>query len=92
MKYCEKCGSEIQDDAVVCANCGCATAEIKKEGKALGVCAIVFGAFGGFLGLILGIIGLNVYKERSNKVNSAIGMGLFCFWVIAWIVMRIVLY
>lgn len=26
MKYCEKCGKEILDEAVVCPNCGCATA------------------------------------------------------------------
>ena len=24
MKYCTKCGHEINDDAVVCPNCGCA--------------------------------------------------------------------
>ena len=23
MKYCSKCGSQINDDAVVCINCGC---------------------------------------------------------------------
>ncbi|HPG91809.1 MAG TPA: hypothetical protein PK675_00180 [Clostridia bacterium] len=89
MKYCEKCGSEMYDDAVICTNCGCSTKKIAKEGKALGVCAIVFGALGGWLGLILGIIGLSIYKERPNKVNSAIGLGLFCLWAVIWIVIRI---
>ena len=23
MKYCSKCGSQIEDEAVVCVNCGC---------------------------------------------------------------------
>lgn len=26
MKYCQKCGKEILEEAVVCPNCGCATA------------------------------------------------------------------
>lgn len=25
MKYCKNCGSEIEDEAVVCVHCGCAT-------------------------------------------------------------------
>lgn len=89
MKYCEKCGSEIHDDTVVCPNCGHATEKITKEGKAIGICAIIFGALGGFIGLVLGIVGLNVYKERQNKINSAIGLGLFCLWAVAWIAIRI---
>lgn len=33
MKFCEKCGKEILEDAVVCPNCGCAVKkeEVKKE-------------------------------------------------------------
>ncbi len=31
MKFCEKCGKEIMDEAVICPSCGCAVAkEIKK--------------------------------------------------------------
>jgi len=90
MKYCEKCGSEIIDDAVICTNCGCPTKENKKEGKAIGICAIIFGALGGLIGLVLGLVGLSVYKERPNRINSAIGLGLFCLWAVAWIVMKII--
>lgn len=25
MKFCQKCGKEIMDEAVICPNCGCAT-------------------------------------------------------------------
>ena len=31
MKYCQKCGKEIVDEAVVCPNCGCSVEEKKKE-------------------------------------------------------------
>lgn len=26
MKYCKNCGSQIEDEAVVCVSCGCSTA------------------------------------------------------------------
>ena len=31
--FCSKCGKEINDDAVVCVHCGCATGNFKKEDK-----------------------------------------------------------
>lgn len=30
MKYCEKCGNELVDEAVACTNCGCATTETNR--------------------------------------------------------------
>lgn len=88
MKYCSKCGAELDDDAVVCTKCGCqAQAEInKQEPKALGILAIIFGALGGLLGLILGIVGICICKEPVNKRNCIIGMCLFGVWVLAAII------
>ena len=41
MKYCDKCGNELNDEAVVCPKCGCAAKpsehkekEFKEAGKA----------------------------------------------------------
>ncbi len=31
MKFCEKCGKEIMDEAVICPNCGCPVASKSKE-------------------------------------------------------------
>ena len=31
MKYCQKCGQQIHDDAVVCIHCGCSTEGITKK-------------------------------------------------------------
>lgn len=91
MKYCQKCGCEIHDDAVVCINCGCQVGEIKKsEGKAMGICAIIFGALGGWLGLLFGIIGLCIYKEPVNRRNCGIGLGLFGLWCLIYIIIKIV--
>ena len=32
--FCSKCGKEINDEAVVCVHCGCATANMQKQEKA----------------------------------------------------------
>ena len=39
------------------------TANNKKEGKALGICSIIFALLVGVIGLALGIIGLCIYKK-----------------------------
>ena len=31
--FCSKCGKEINDEAVVCVHCGCATANMQKQEK-----------------------------------------------------------
>ena len=52
------------------------------ETSTFGVLAIVFGALGGFLGLVFGIIGLSTYKNPSNRRNCGIGIGLWIAWMI----------
>lgn len=34
MKYCTHCGAQLDDSAVVCPNCGCATEEFAAAGQA----------------------------------------------------------
>ena len=33
MKFCQKCGKEIMDEAVICPGCGCSVSTEKKKGK-----------------------------------------------------------
>ena len=46
MKFCQKCGKEIVDEAVICPGCGCAVAQEKKDeacgNDGLGIAAKVF--------------------------------------------------
>ncbi|MFA6865997.1 MAG: hypothetical protein WCR54_00600 [Clostridia bacterium] len=87
MKYCNKCGKEIENEAVVCPFCGCQVAEMQvEESSTMGILSIVFGALGGWLGLVLGIIGLTKYKIAKNRKNCKIGIGLFCAWVVGYII------
>lgn len=92
MKYCSHCGAEIEDNAVVCPQCGAPVNEIpesekiKNESSTLGILSIVFGALGGWLGLLFGIIGLCTYKKKENKQKCIIGMCLFAAWIVILIV------
>ncbi len=92
MKYCKHCGNQLEDDAVVCSQCGTpvneqsAEKEVVNESSTLGILAIVFGAMGGWLGLILGIIGLCIYKRKENRQKCIIGMCFFAMWMVLLIV------
>lgn len=49
------------------------------------ILALIFGALGGWLGLLFGIIGLIRYKELNEsgkRVMCGIGIGLWVFWII----------
>ena len=60
---------------------------VKQESGALGVCAIVFSVLGGWLGLVLSIIGLCTYKTPEHRTKCKIGLG----FVIGWFVIGIII-
>lgn len=60
---------------------------VTPEGKGLAVCAIIFSVLGGWLGLLLSIIGLCTYKNPENRSLCKIGLG-FC---IGWFVLGFIL-
>jgi hypothetical protein len=51
--------------------------------KTLGVLSIVFGALGGWLGLLFGIIGMAIEKDRKYQSMYITGTSLFALWGIA---------
>ncbi len=88
--FCKKCGKEMNDNEKVCSNCGYSeennSTEIN-ETPTIGILSIVFGALGGWLGLVLAIVGLCTYKKKENRTKCYIGMGLFIAWVILYIIL-----
>ncbi len=77
MKYCEKCGNELFDEAVICPKCGCAVRYEKpqKTGEPsarINVCALV-----GFILSLVSVISIfNVlgFLAIAGFVNSVIGL------------------
>ena len=88
MKFCQKCGKEIMDEAVICPGCGCAIAQEKeqeKKGKGgndgLAVAAKVFLILGciaqGWLLLPLAwVLPITISICNKMKNNEPVGGGL----------------
>lgn len=62
----------------------------KEETSTLGILAIIFSALGGFIGIILDIVGLCTYKKPENKKLCKIGLGIFLGWVVLYLILLIV--
>ncbi len=87
--YCENCGREIDDNAVICPHCGVAVGrkanQSVEQGNTLAIVGFVLSFFIALAGLICSIIG---YKKSKNEgaphqglalagiIISAISMGL----------------
>ncbi|MBO5713016.1 MAG: zinc-ribbon domain-containing protein [Clostridia bacterium] len=73
--YCTKCGTEIDDEAIICPACGCKTAnftlvvtpkEEVKTSNGIAVAGFICSFFIPLLGWVFGGIGL----ARANKRNG----------------------
>lgn len=73
--YCNNCGKEIDDKAVVCPNCGVATQNAQNNTTS----EVDNGGFGwGLLGCCIPIVGLILYlvwKNEKPKTAKAAGIG-----------------
>lgn len=72
--YCKNCGKEIDDQAVICPNCG-----VPQETKAATPDVIDNGGFGwGLLGCCIPVVGLIlflVWKDTKPRTSKAAGIG-----------------
>ena len=75
--FCNSCGAEINDQAIVCPKCGVATVKhpsnVVKEPVPHGVSALVCSIFGLVVpcaGMVLSIIGLCLSISGRNSVKS----------------------
>ena len=92
--FCSKCGNEIDNEALICPKCGCATANMalqksvasadtSGETGTLAKCALIFAVIDPTIGLILGIIGTVKYRNEEYKKKSITAIVLS---VIVWAV------
>lgn len=91
--YCQKCGKEIDDEAVVCIHCGCATknqmdqtAGNKDSDVRTSVGLVILSILFPIVGIILGVVYRQSYNEtrrRAGKtylVAALIPMGILFLW------------
>jgi TM2 domain-containing membrane protein YozV len=64
--FCSKCGKEVNDEAIICTNCGCAISNAGKSKIAAGL-----------LGIFLGTLGIhNFYLGKTNKAVTQLVLGI----------------
>ena len=91
MKYCSKCGSQIEDEAVICPKCGRQIETVKQEGTSgLAIAAFIFSLLGGWLGIIPDIIGLATLKSDSDRKYCKIGLIIAICWIVIEIIIIII--
>ena len=86
-RYCSNCGSEVDENAVVCINCGCSikkennnensletTRATPKTGLILGILGIVFAWLFALIGHVLSIIGIIVGIKEYKSTNNMTGL------------------
>ena len=83
-KFCSHCGSEIDENAVICVKCGCAVNEekndsvesVKKAKTSLifGILGIVFAWLFAIIGHVLSIIGIVVGIKEYKATNKMTGL------------------
>ena len=61
----------------------------KQESGALGILAIIFSVLGGWLGLLLSIIGLCTYQNPEHKTKCKVGLGIFIGWIVLYVLLAI---
>ena len=70
--YCQKCGKQLDNEAVVCIGCGCPVKNTVANGESSGlaVTATIFAILIPIIGIILGIVGCCTYKTPKFKSES----------------------
>ncbi len=63
----------------------------RQESSVIGVLAIIFSILGGWIGLVLAIVGLCYYKTPSYRKLCKIALGIFIAWVVICVIFVIVI-
>ena len=94
MKFCTQCGSEINDNAIICVKCGCnapgaavipSTQIYQQDSPSTGLAVL------GFFLPFVGIIMFFVHKKTAPKKALSCATGVFINTIVNF-VMTIVLY
>lgn len=80
--YCQKCGKEIDDEAVICVHCGCEIQNSSKNKKEFQESktteGVLLGLFLGLIGLVIGIV---MYPEGTVARKTFIKAWLTTFLI-----------
>lgn len=87
MKYCSHCGAEIEDDAVICVSCGCATNDGKAKSSNnnnIGKVALIFMIIGCIGTPLLSMLQCASYLGDPNTAMIGTIAMILCLIPLAW--------
>ena len=96
MKYCQRCGKELMDQAVMCPHCGCAAgtnAAVSANGDAPNAGLLVLGLFFPLIGLIVYLV-MKADKPLAAKSagkGALIGCLISAVLVVLYVLIFVVL-
>ncbi len=80
MKFCQRCGKEIREEAVICPNCGCVTGTqsvTRSTSSDTGSAGwLVLGLFFPLIGLILYLVWKDTRPNDANQAGKGALIGL----------------
>lgn len=97
-KHCVRCGAVIDERAVICPKCGCSQKRdyMVEKTSAVGIAAIIFSILGGWLGIVLALVGLLYYykgdtaEDEKGRKNCKVAIGIFIAWIVIGIIFFII--
>lgn len=84
MKFCQHCGKELFDEAVVCPGCGCAVQTTPAVDESVSVGLVILSA----LIPLFGIIYWPVKAKTRPKCALACGIAAIIGWVIGFLILN----
>lgn len=88
--YCNKCGTEFDDGAAYCPNCGAATnGSVPKQTNGCAIAGFILAFFMPLIGFILSIVGIAKAKDcgGSGKGLAIAGLVLSLLVIIVYIIL-----
>ena len=97
MRFCSRCGKQINEEAAICIYCGCAVegsyGSRGEERSGLSTCAVVFSILVPIVGFVLGIIGACIYRDKGLKAKCVTAIILsICIPIIIYVIVFVVVY
>jgi len=82
MKYCQQCGAEVHEKAVICVSCGCKITDAVWDKPGCFLCGLAF--MFPLIGFILYFVWRGKRPERAGAIAmwGWIGFGLSFIWYI----------
>lgn len=83
MKFCQHCGKELLDEAVICPGCGCSVKTVAEVDESVSTGLVVLAV----LIPLFGIIYWPVKAKTRPKCARACGIAAIISWVVGFVIL-----